>query len=147
MKKDLVTILALLLQSIMLFGQSDTLSYESIMDYYNRKTNMIEFYQTAGNNDKAIELTRERAGYIDALGDNYGKGLFYSALSDEYNELGDYINATLLCRKATNIYKKVLGSYHFSYIVSLCKVVSTDFFIVIPRYLLLYMIIVLVLCL
>lgn len=116
----------------MSFGQSDTLSYESIMDYYNRKTNMIEFYQTAGNNDKAKELTKERDGYIDALKDSYGKGQFYSALSDEYNELGDYINAKILCRKATNIYKKVLGPNHFTYIISLsnlayCTAATGDF--------------------
>ena len=103
----------------MSLGQPDTLSYESIVDYYNRKANMIEFYHTSGNNEKVLELTKERDEYIEALGDSYGKGLFYNVLSDEYNDLGDYVNAKETCRKGTNIYKKVLGSDHLYYIISL----------------------------
>ena len=60
----------------MSWGQSDTLSYESIMGYYKSKTNMIEFYQMAGNSDKVSLLTKERDNFIDALDDSYGKGFF-----------------------------------------------------------------------
>ena len=60
MKKNILLIIIFLSQGIMSWGQSDTLSYESIMGYYKSKTNMIEFYQMAGNNDKAAELRRGR---------------------------------------------------------------------------------------
>ena len=103
----------------MSWGQSDTLSYESIVNYYESKTNIIEFYQMLGNTDKVLKLTNERDCYLDALGDSYGKGLFFNVLSDVYNELGDYQSAKKYRRKGLNIYGKVLGNNNLSYIISL----------------------------
>ena len=103
----------------MSWGQSDTLSYESIVSFYNNKTSTIDFFQQSGNNDKASELTEERDGYIDALGDSYGKGLFFLILSKEYYDSGDYLNAIKECSKTVEIYKKILGINHPEYVWSL----------------------------
>ena len=103
----------------MSLGQSDTLSYESIMGYYKSKTNMIEFYQMAGNNDKAAELTKERNEYIDALGNNYGKACFYYNLSLDVFYLSNYSEAIQLGTEAMQIFKIVLGMEHPYYATSL----------------------------
>ena len=58
MKKLILLIIIFLSQGIMSWGQSDTLSYESIMGYYKSKTHMIEFYQMAGNDNKVSELKK-----------------------------------------------------------------------------------------
>ena len=119
MKRHLLLSILLIQQVLVTWGQTDTLSYESIMNYYNRKTNMIEFYQLSENFDKVSELTKERDNYIDALEDNYGKGLFYYILSDESVDLGNYDKAIEECSKAVDIYKKVLGVEHPDYAASL----------------------------
>ena len=99
MQKYILLIIFFFSQGIMSWGQSDTLSYESIVNYYESKTNMIEFYQMLGNTDKVLKLTNERDYYLDALGDSYGKGLFFNVLSEMYNELGDYQSAKKYRRK------------------------------------------------
>ena len=124
MKKNILLIIIFLSQGIMSWGQSDTLSYESIMGYYKSKTNMIEFYQMAGNNDKAAELTKERNEYIDALGNNYGKGRFYYTLSELYYEASNYQSAIRTCNKAIEIIKFVLGLEHPDYAKSLLLLAS-----------------------
>jgi CHAT domain-containing protein len=112
MKKLLLLIVEFLFQTIITMAQTDTLSYESINSYFRSKTNIMDFYRLAGNTDKVSELTKERDSYIDALGDNYDKGLFYYYLSKDYNNLGQYMNAIEACGKTIDIYKRVLGEQH-----------------------------------
>ena len=119
MKKLILLIIIFLSQGIMSWGQSDTLSYESIMGYYKSKTHMIEFYQMAGNDNKVSELKKERDAFVDSLDDNYSKGKFFLLLSREYYYYKDYKNAIKECDKAVIILKKVLGEYHIDYIASL----------------------------
>ena len=132
MNKHIFLFLVLLLSYNMMWGQSDTLSYESIISYYKSKTNMIEFYQLSGNTERMSKLSKERDNYIDSLGDNYGKWLFYIFLSNEYHNLGDYRNAIEKCQKAINIYKKVLGTEHLDYAASLSKL--ADYYYCIGNY-------------
>ena len=96
----------------MSWGQSDTLSYESIVSFYNNKTNMMEFYYLSGNNIKVSELRKERDAFVDSLDDNYSKGKFFFLLSREYYNYKDYKNAIKECNKAVIVFKKVLGEYH-----------------------------------
>ena len=119
MKKLILLIIIFFSQDIMSWGQSDTLSYESIMGYYKSKTNMIEFYQMAGNTDKVSELTKEMHNYIHALRDNYGKGYFYYLLSIAYYNNEDYENAVEYGDRANNIFRNIFGSIHSVYATSL----------------------------
>ena len=119
MKKHFLLFLVFLSSCMMAWGQVDTLSYESIMSYYVSKTDTIEFYQQSGNADKVSELTKERDAYLDALGDNYGKGMFFFILSEYYYDVGDYQNALETGNKTEVIFKKVLGKEHPDYAMCL----------------------------
>ena len=119
MYKHIYLFLLLLLSPHVAWGQLDTLSYESIVSYYQSKTKTIEFFQVSGNTDKVMELTKERDSYIDALGDNYGKGSFFLILSGINYDLGDYQNALEACSKTESIFKKVLSKEHPEYALCL----------------------------
>ena len=99
----------------MSWGQSDTLSYESIMNYYKSKTNMIEFYQLSENQDKVTEIILERDRFIENLGDNLGKGQFYEQRTRECISLGDYQDALEYGIRAAEICKNILGSENMEY--------------------------------
>ena len=103
----------------MSWGQSDTLAYESIVGYYENITKKIESYQSSGNINKASELEKERDEYINALGDSYGKALFFLALSRGDAHAGDFQSAIIRCGKAVEIFKKILGREHVYYALSL----------------------------
>lgn len=47
MKNNVFIIAVFLLSHIQTWGQSDTLSFESIFRYYQRQNNMIEFFVSA----------------------------------------------------------------------------------------------------
>ena len=119
MRKRVFIFVVFLLSCIKIWGQSDTLSYESIISYFQSKSNMIEFYQLSGNTDKVTELTNERDSYFDALTDNYGKGLFYLHLSIEYSNNGNLLLAIENGNKSLEIFKKVLGTENPDYATSL----------------------------
>ena len=67
----------------------------------------------------ATELTNERDSYVDAIRDNYGKGLFYLHLSIEYSNNGNLLLAIENGKKSLEIFKKVLGTEHPYYATSL----------------------------
>ena len=115
MNKYIFLFLVFLSPCKLAWGQSDTLSYESIMSYYKSKTNMIEFYQMSENIEKVSEITKERDAYIDALGENWGKGRFYSFLSNEFYSCGAYQDALESGNKAITIIKEILGMENMEY--------------------------------
>lgn len=124
MEKNVFIITVLLLFHIQTWGQSDTLSFESISLYYQRQNNMIEFYQLSGNTDQASKLTNERDLYIEALKDNYGKGIFYLFISDNYYNNGNYQKAIEEGKKSVEILKNVLGIDHHDYALSLANLAT-----------------------
>ena len=115
MNRHIVLLLILISSFNMIWGQSDTLSYESIINYYQRKTNMIDFYLTSGNEEKVSKLTVERDSFIEKLGDNLGKARFYEQQTREYISLGAYQEALDYGIMAAEICKKILGSENIEY--------------------------------
>lgn len=115
MQKYILLTIIFFSQGIMSWGQSDTLSYESIMGYYKSKTNMIEFYKLSENSNKVNELTTERDLFIEKLGDSWGKGWFYAHMSYKFWSSGAYQEALENGNKAVDIFSKVFGMKSVEY--------------------------------